>query len=316
MPSVRVATAVAIALGLAIVFMVASITQRDASELEPPFVMFTTLSPKAAHGRVAIVSQRETDSVRHVTSLSCTRLHYAGGRGLCLTEEPRGRDIAHVAYTFDNQFVRRHRIQLTGVPIRARVAPTGTLGTITVYAEKELPNGERLATETIVVDMATGRLVANLATFDIRDADALPLGPRDFSSTALAGDADTFFATLITPVEHFVVVGSMAKRQLTVLKRGLAAEALSPDGRHLAAKKRMGERGFWQLMIVDTATGLERPLNHGSRSVDDQVEWFDNEHVIYHDATDEGTAIWVLSIDGASRPRLLIPDAFSPAVQP
>jgi hypothetical protein len=37
--------------------------------------------------------------------------------------------------------------------------------------------------------------------------------------------------------------------------------------------------------------------------------------VVYHDVTDAGTGIWMLSTDGTTGPRLLVPDAFSPAVQ-
>jgi hypothetical protein len=48
--------------------------------------------------------------------------------------------------------------------------------------------------------------------------------------------------------------------------------------------------------------------------VDDQVEWLDDGQVMYHDATDQGTGIWVLAADGQSKPRLLLPDAFSPVV--
>jgi hypothetical protein len=44
------------------------------------------------------------------------------------------------------------------------------------------------------------------------------------------------------------------------------------------------------------------------------VDWFDNTHVVYHDSAEEGTGIWVLSIDGVTPPQLIVKNAYSPAV--
>jgi hypothetical protein len=49
--------------------------------------------------------------------------------------------------------------------------------------------------------------------------------------------------------------------------------------------------------------------------VDDQVEWLDDTHVMYH-LTGKATAadIWSASIDGKSPPTLVVANAYSPAV--
>jgi hypothetical protein len=69
------------------------------------------------------------------------------------------------------------------------------------------------------------------------------------------------------------------------------------------------------LAVVDLGTWAEHDLQQGARSVDDQVEWLDDEHVVYHDADGEGTALWMLPIDGVNGPRILVRDAYSAAVQ-
>jgi hypothetical protein len=66
---------------------------------------------------------------------------------------------------------------------------------------------------------------------------------------------------------------------------------------------------------LDLASGTEHPLNQVTRSVDDQVDWFDADHIVYHDSAPQGTGIWLLSIDGVSPPRLILRNAYSPAVQ-
>ena len=60
--------------------------------------------------------------------------------------------------------------------------------------------------------------------------------------------------------------------------------------------------------MSDTTLGAE------TRSVDDQVEWLDNGHVMYHLPSSRGADIWVMSTDGTTPPRLHFPLAYSPAV--
>jgi hypothetical protein len=156
-------------------------------------------------------------------------------------------------------------------------------------------------------------VLADLREFALQSDDHLE-GPRDFASVSFAADGDRFYATLSTPDARYVLVGSLRERRLRTVKQGVAAEALSPDGRRLAVKQRIGDRSYWQLAVLDLATLAETPIDQGGRSVDDQVEWLDDERLVYHDAGDAGTGIWVTAADGRSAPRLLVLDAFSPAV--
>ena len=57
--------------------------------------------------------------------------------------------------------------------------------------------------------------------------------------------------------------------------------SLSPDGTRVAYKKR-GDRatGEWRLAVLDLATGKETLLAE-RRSVDDQVEWLDDDRILY-----------------------------------
>jgi len=282
--------------------------------MAPPFVMFRTLAPHEAFGRIAMTSPAGPSN-RRLTPLSCSRVQYAGGTGLCLVEEPEGKIVRQVLYVFDAAFRFRNRLVLNGIPIRARVSPDGRLASVTTYGEEESPAGERLASESILIEAGSGRVLGDLRGFTIASAADQPLKePLDIANVAFA-DGDRFFATVSTPDARYLVSGSVTGRRLEVIGRDLANEALSPDGRRLLVKKQSGERGFWQLVVLDLESRLETPLNQGPRSVDDQVEWLDEAHVVYHDVTDAGTGIWMLSTDGTTGPRLLVPDAFSPAVQ-
>jgi hypothetical protein len=282
--------------------------------MTPPFVMFRTLAPRTAFGRIAMTSLAGPPE-RRLTPIACARVQYAGGTGLCLVEEPAGRVVHHVLYLFDRTFRFKSRIELNGIPIRARVSPDGKLAAVTTYAEEESPAGERLASESILIDATSGRVIGDLRTFPVSNAGEPAIGgPVDIASVAFA-DGDRFLATLSTADERYLVSGVVSSRRLEVIGRGMANEALSPDGRRLLVKKQAGPRGYWQLLVLDLVSRQEVELNQGPRSVDDQVEWLDDGHVVYHDVTDDGTGIWMLPTDGTTGPRLLVPDAFSPSVQ-
>ncbi|HEX2488963.1 MAG TPA: hypothetical protein VHR27_06150, partial [Blastocatellia bacterium] len=55
------------------------------------------------------------------------------------------------------------------------------------------------------------------------------------------------------------------------------------------------------------------------RSVDDQLEWLDNDRVLYslpetENGSSASTDIWVTAIDGVSAPRLFLKKAYSPSM--
>jgi hypothetical protein len=64
---------------------------------------------------------------------------------------------------------------------------------------------------------------------------------------------------------------------------------------------------------------MQDTLLNDDRSIDDQVEWLDNQHVLYAvaDASTPGqlaTNIWVATTDGSEQPRIYLQGALSPAV--
>ena len=289
--------------------------RRDQHPVPPPFVMFRTLTASDDHGRVAIVPLDGPLTPRHITSLSCVRVHYAGGKGLCAVPEPGSEVPQHVVYVFDKSLTRGRRIPLRGVPTRLRVAPNGRYAAITTYAEEETPDGERLATDTVVVDLTSGAVLADLRDFRIENDKLRPLsGPLDVGSVAFESSGDRFFAAMWTDTERYLVSGSLEERRMRTIRTGVASESLSPDQRKLVVKKLLAD-GFWQLAVIDLGTWQERELAQGPRSVDDQVEWLDNEHVLFHAADDNTTSLWMLPIDGVNGPRVFLKDAYSGAVQ-
>ena len=76
----------------------------------------------------------------------------------------------------------------------------------------------------------------------------------------------------------------------------------------------------FELVAVDLETNTQHKLGE-TRSVDDQVEWLDNDTILYalHPARGDTAVqhefdIWMLDIAEGSEPKLFLPNADSPAV--
>ena len=287
-----------------------------ASVPEGPLILFRDASPGATYGRLAVVQLSQPGAPRRIAPLSCERVHYADGWGVCMVDDETGLLVRHMAQVFDRSFQIRHTIDLTGSPIRARVAPGGRRAALTVFERGHSYAEEGFSTRTIVIDTASGRQLADLEDFVVeKDGAAFKSIDFNFWGVTFARDGDQFFATLKTHGEKYLVKGSVDARRAAVVRPEVECPSLSPDGSLVVFKKPLKQEVGWHLHVLDLATGIERPLNQGRRSVDDQVDWFDDRQVVYHDSTAEGTGIWVLPVDGVTPPRLLLPNAYSPAVQ-
>ena len=74
--------------------------------------------------------------------------------------------------------------------------------------------------------------------------------------------------------------------------------------------------GMVPTTLNDVASMTERPLAD-SRSLDDQLEWLDDGHVLYAAARSSQTAVldvWVAAVDGSAAPHVFLREAESPIV--
>jgi Tol biopolymer transport system component len=132
----------------------------------------------------------------------------------------------------------------------------------------------------------------------------------NFWGVTFARDSDRVYATLATGGRTYLLEGSVSERALRVLHENVECPSLSPDGARIAYKRRTASQTRpWRLTVLDLATMRETPLAE-TRSVDDQVEWLDDAHVLY--GIDR--AIMIARADGTGRPRRYVAEAGSPAV--
>ena len=248
-------------------------------------------------------------AARVTAGLPCSRVYFAGGRGLCL--EPAGALVKQRVTIVDRRFRPLGGVTLQGVPSRARVSPDGRYGSVTffVYGHSYATPGN-FSTQTTIIDLVKRKKLADIERFHVtKDGRTFDSPDFNFWGVTFAPNSDRFYATLATRGKTYLVEGSVSGRTARVLRDGVECPSVSPDGKHIAFKKRVGEAGHWRLHVLDVATLRDHPLAE-TRSVDDQAEWLDDEQVLY--GVDD--AIWVVRADGSGAPRRLLESADSPAV--
>ncbi len=272
-----------------------------------------------SHGFLAVETELPGQRTREATPLMCHRLHFAAGRGSCLVVE-RDFFTTYTAVLFDADFRPRHRVPLNGIPSRTRVSPDGRHAAITVFVSGHSYADSLFSTETSIVDTDTGALVvANMEELPVtRDGEPFHSLDFNFWGVTFSVDGDRFFATLGTGGVMYLVEGSLADRAMRVVTDGIECPALSPDETRVAFKKRMpgSARAHWRPHVLDLET-LEETALAEDRSVDDQVEWLDDDGILYALPKETGSPIadvWVLPADGSGRPEIILEQASSPTV--
>jgi hypothetical protein len=260
------------------------------------------------NGRVTRVSLGEAGGTADAGKLACQRVYYAAGRGLCLALEPSG--VEYHAKIFDRNGAVLHEFTLDGLPSRARVSPGGRYGSVTTFVSGDsYTNPGQFSTRTRILDMNTGKRVADLEQFEaFRDGRRFDSPDFNYWGVTFADDQDTFYATLATGQHHYLVKGSLSDRRVEVLRDNVECPSLSPDGTRLAYKRRIDKAGHWRLHVLELATMKDISLAE-RRSIDDQAEWLDDGTVVYGDGKD----VWAVRADGGGRPRRVLSRASSPA---
>ncbi|NUO47755.1 MAG: hypothetical protein HOV80_02740 [Polyangiaceae bacterium] len=277
---------------------------------EGPRVLFRNLSQAdGSFGQVGQLALGVDAAERSLASLSCVRLHYAAGRGLCLEGGGSLTEPATLR-TFGSDFTPRWTLPLSGLPSRARVSPHGRYGAITVFVTGHGYNDVDMSTQTLILDLEKDAVAADLESFEVtRDGAKFSAPDFNFWGVTFASDDDRFYATLASGKSTWLVEGRVSEKRVSALRENAECPSLSPDDKRLAYKKRTSTPGEWRLHVLDIASGSETPVAE-ERSIDDQVEWLDETHILYKN----GPSVFSIDVTDGSPAKLFLDRAASPAV--
>ena len=289
--------------------------------VDAPHIVFRDTARGAGYGRVGIVPLAHPAARPAITGLTCDRVYVAGGRGLCLRAD-RGVITTYKGVIFDARTFRpQHTFSLPGNPSRARVSADGRLVAYTVFVIGDGYGSPGFSTRTFVRDAASGRELAQLER--LHDLPRRPRHPRR-RLQLLGRDLRARRQPLLRDARDRRAGPTSSRAtwpatEMKVLTDGVECPSLSPDGTRIAFKQRAGGGigpVHWRPAVLDLATLRSHPLAD-TRNVDDQIEWYDNDHVAYglpQGASSPVTDIWKVPAAGGGRPERVLAGAWSPAV--
>ena len=285
---------------------------------DQPRLVFRNTAVGSSYGLVASVPLSDPQSPRALTTVACDRVDATPTGESCLRTE-RGVVTGYSWLDLSPSWATEHKQALAGIPSRTRLSDDGKLvaSTTFVSGHSYMQVGFSTATE---IRRVGGASYGNLERFTLV-IDGKQVSPTDrnvWGVTFAAGD-NTFYATVATGGTPYLVKGDLAARTLTSLRSPAECPSLSPDGSHVAYKVNVGggQATHWTIGVLDLATGRQVLLTGERTSVDDQVEWLDDDTLLYGlPRTDEAgvTDVWSIGTTAGSTPRLYLKQAWSPSV--
>ncbi|WP_290049870.1 hypothetical protein [Amycolatopsis solani] len=295
----------------AVVYTVSS--RHDTAEAGPAAQL--TLAPgqlfyrDTATGRVGAVPLADPGAKPQLSGLKCDRFAVARQTAVCLAVKPGTLPAVTDVLVLDGGLGVRHTETLPGTPSRARVSPDGKRVYWTLFVTGDSYAQTGFSTRAGLYEVDTGRLVKTI--------EELPVfvgGKRYFAADVnywgitFAPDGNRFYATLGSKGKTYLVEADYGRYRGKAVRENVECPSLSPDGRRVAFKKKVGE-GVWRLSVLDLGSLAETELAE-TRSVDDQALWQDDHTVLYG----LENAVWAVPADGSGTPRQLVGGAASPAV--
>jgi hypothetical protein len=281
----------------------------EAAALPGPLLL-RAVDPRAPRADGQLLELFPGGDLRPIRGLACKRVHaVAHGPGLCLRVSDRGDSYEGVV--FDSAYEEVARFRAAGVPDRVRVSSDGRFGAYTSFDARQSPMyfetvGD-FSTYTRIVDMRTGDELLRLEDLRfVRAGRPFAIGEAELWGVTFADDR-SFYATLATRGEHYLIQGRIGSRRARVVAERVECPALSPDGTRIAYKRRIGDTNRWRFGVMDLASGRSVALSE-PRSTDDQPEWLDEERIVYSDDRD----VFVVPSDGTGNPTRLARGATSP----
>jgi hypothetical protein len=278
-----------------------------------PYVVFRSVdrAHPSTYGRLTVAPlDGAAPGAPVLAGPACDRVAAGAGEGICL--DVLGTEMAVDLLGPRLQVV--HSFDLPGIPSRARVSPDGRWGGVTSFVVGHAYAAPgTFSTSTTLIDMRAGKPVADLEKdFKVYDDGKLVSAQdKNYWGLTFAGDGDTFYATLAANGRTWLIKGSIKARRAHTIHQNVECPSLSPDGTRIGYKKAVAhDPTRWRFTVLDLANGKETPLAE-TRSIDDQLYWLDDQHLLYSDKQ----RTYVVDADGGGRPRVWIGAADSATVQ-
>jgi len=285
----------------------------------PGEVLFVNRVPGDDYGRLGI---RHSDGSRTLLDHDCLRVHAGGDHGVCLGPDPAFPGAFTTTFFEIENPAQIIKAYASALPSRTRISPSGAFSSVTAFASGSSYEDISTDTTTLVTidEIDTGSPLTSPSRFVAVGSDDERYENFDVQFWGITWvNDDDFYVTAFYEDYPEIMQGSLNDRTLTPTGHRGSCPSLSPDGKTLVFKESLAEGGF-KLVAIDLDTQEKWDLSE-MRSVDDQVEWLDDDTILYALHTEDGDTpvqpgfdIWMVDIAEGSVPELFLPNSDSPAV--
>ncbi len=285
--------------------------------LDHGHVVFRSMALGQTYGRLAVVPLSDPSGPRAVLDSTCARVYATRTDGVCVSAK-KGIVSDYQLIQLNAKLSPVKTTSLDGLPSRARLSPDGSMIATTTFVVGHTYASSSFSTETII-RTAAGKNLGNIEFWHTTvDGKPLTAVDKNFWGVTFVND-NTFYATAASGGKTWLVKGDIATKTMTSIHQTAECPSVSPDRTRVAFKVRYGAptAGNWHLAVLNLTTNKLTMLAE-KRSVDDQMEWLDNSHLLYSlprpGAQATVTDVWEVPADGTGTPTVFIPKASSPAV--
>lgn len=292
----------------------------DATRAKPHLLFLSSRTD--AFGKIGVSPLDNPESRTLYQTLECERAYFGRSKGVCLVLNRDSMSPRAYVYFLDAHLQPTGHLPLAGLPIRARVSRDERYGVATVFVSGENYASEDFTTRTTIFDIASQSAIVDLERFTV-ERDGKPFHDADFNfwGVTFSADSNRFFATLGTGGKRYLVEGNLANRHFTVVANDVECPSLSPDEKRVVFKRQRAVGTGWQLWAMDLASKQAWPITEDKQDVDDQVEWLDDDRVVYGMVSGTGLPEYTLSLwtsdarpDAGKNRKMFLQSALSPTV--
>lgn len=283
------------------------------------YLLFRNTAAGQGYGMAGTVPLADPTGARSLSTVPCDRVYSTGSGFMCLATE-RGMVTRFDAALLGGSYQRLQDWSLKGIPSRTRSSGDGSLVATTVFVTGHSYAAAGFSTDTVITHVGGGMAPDNLEDFALMvNGQQVTAADRNlWGVTFVPGEPDAFYATAASSGRLWLVRGSISRRTLTAVADGVECPSVSPDGTRVAFKTNVssGLTPQWRVAVLDLATGTRVTLGE-ERNVDDQVEWLDDQTLLYglpREGEPGDSDVWSLPAKAGGAPAVFLEHAWSPSV--
>lgn len=278
------------------------------------FLDFLGITNATIPGFPIAISDSNNVSNSNYLPFYCNRVHANKNHGICL-QQKQGLTMTTDVLVFEIEGNTRLIGSTDGIPNRARMSPDGKYAAYTSFVTGDSYNDAGFSTRSYIVDIEKNVIGDNLERYTlIHNNKHIDPIDKNYWGITFFNDSNSFLVTVMYSGVPYLAKGTLDEKKIEIITDRIECPSLSPDNKKIVFKERISKTE-WRIIVM-VLSNLTRISTSELENVDDQVEWYDNDNLVYSKINYETQKINLMkaSANGDGKPELLIEHGMSPSM--